>query len=106
MLFDKMSVKALGRSVKHIILLHETDLNALCMDVLIGELKKQNWFFISPDAAYQDPIALLEPKSTTILNQGRVFALAKEAGYNGPWYSKWNEETEIDKELDQKQVWR
>lgn len=104
--FDTMSVGALGRSVKHVILLHETDLNAICLGTLTSELRKRKWSFISPDVAYSDPIAFLEPKSTTKLNQGRVFGLAKETDYKGSWFSKWNEETEIEKELEKKKVWR
>ena len=104
--FDEMSVKALKRSVKHVILLHETDLNALCLGTLIQTLKAQNWTFISPDLAYSDPIAAREPRSSTKLNQGRVFALAVEGGYKGPLYSKWNEETEIESELELRRVWQ
>ena len=52
-----------------------------------SDMSQRKWSFISPDEAYKDPIALIEPKSSTRLNQGRVFALAKESGYDGPWYS-------------------
>jgi len=104
--FDNMSVKALGRTVKHVILLHETDLNAICLPELVSELKQRKWSFISPDEAYKDAIATTEPLSSTKLNQGRVFALAKETSYGGPWYSKWNEEDEIEKELILKKVWK
>jgi peptidoglycan/xylan/chitin deacetylase (PgdA/CDA1 family) len=104
--FDDMSIKAIGRSVKHVILLHETDLNAICLDALVRELKFRKWSLISPDDAYKDPVAKIETLSSTKLNQGRVFAIAKESGYNGPWYSKWNEESEIDKELARQKVWK
>lgn len=33
---------------------------------------------------------------------GRVFALAKQSGYQGPFFTKWADTTEIDKELDRK----
>jgi peptidoglycan/xylan/chitin deacetylase (PgdA/CDA1 family) len=105
-LFDEMSIKALGRSVKHIILLHETDLNAICLTKLIQAFKNKQWSFISPDVAYKDPISLKEPKSSTKLNGGRVFALAKESGYNGPYYSRWIKESEIEKELQSQGVWK
>ncbi len=103
--FDNMSIGALGRSPKHVILMHETDLNALCLGHLVKELRKGNWSIISPDIAYQDPIAFTEPSASTQLSQGRVFALAKEAGYKGPWYSNWNEESEIEKELEKQGAW-
>ncbi len=104
--FDNMSVKALGRSVKHVMLLHETDLNAICLNALILELRNQKWTFISPDEAYRDSIATQEPLSSTKLNNGRVFALAEEAGYKGPYFGKYNEESEIEKELELHNVWK
>ncbi len=105
-LFDEMSVKSLGRSVRHVILLHETDLNAICLSELIHAFKNQRWSFISPDEAYKDPIASIEPKSSGKLNEGRVFALAKEAGYKGPYFTRWIEESEMEKELEQQGVWK
>lgn len=104
--YDKMSVQALGRSVKHVMLLHETDLNAVCIGALVTALRKQQWQIISPDVAFSDPIANKEPAATTKLNQGRVFALAKENNYKGAYWSKWNEESEIDKEFARSKVWQ
>lgn len=104
--YDNMSVKALGRSVKHVFLLHETDLNALCIGDLVAELRARKWTIITPEESYTDPIALREPSNKVPLNQGRVHALAKERGYKGPYYSKWNEEEEIDREFEVQKVWQ
>ncbi len=104
--FDNMSVKALGRSVKHVMLLHETDLNALCIGEVVNGLRNKKWNIISPDVAYSDPIANIEPSSSTDLNQGRVFALAKEAGYKGPYFSKWSKESNIKKEFVHRKIWK
>jgi peptidoglycan-N-acetylglucosamine deacetylase len=104
--FDNMSLRALGRSVKHVMLLHETDLNALCIGEVVRGLRKKGWNIISPDVAYQDPIAQTEPSSSTKLSQGRVFALAKEAGYKGPYYSNWIEEESIEKEFNRRKIWK
>jgi peptidoglycan-N-acetylglucosamine deacetylase len=104
--FDVMSVKALGRSVKHVLLLHETDINALCIGEVVRSLRAKNWKIITPDEAYSDPIAKTEPPSTTNLNQGRVHALAKAAGYAGPFFSKWNEEDNIEKEFNRRKIWK
>jgi peptidoglycan/xylan/chitin deacetylase (PgdA/CDA1 family) len=103
--YDDMALKALGRSVKHIILLHETDLNALCLEKLLSELKTDGWAFISPDEAYQDPIAAQEPSSSTKLNKGRVYALARETTYSGPWSSEWEQLAQIEGELEKQKVW-
>lgn len=103
--YDDMSVKALGRSVRHVMLLHETDLNALCMSEVVDGLRANGWKIISPDRAYLDPIAKQEPRADGKMNQGRVFALARESGYKGPMYSKWNEEENIDRAFADAGVW-
>jgi peptidoglycan-N-acetylglucosamine deacetylase len=103
--FDQMSVHALGRSVKHIFLLHETDVNALCIGDLVKRLRNQNWKIITADEAYTDEISSKEPSASVNLGQGRVFALAKEAGYQGPYFSKWNEEENIEAEFIKEKVW-
>ena len=105
-LFEDMSVNALGRAVKHVILLHETDLNAICLPTLISAFKKERWSFVTPDEAYRDPIALIEPKSNGKLNEGRLFALAKEAGYKGPYFTPWIEESAMENELEKQGVWK
>jgi peptidoglycan-N-acetylglucosamine deacetylase len=102
--YDDMSVKALNRSVKHVALLHETDINALCIVEIVDGLRAQGWKIISPDLAYTDPIAKNEPPSTVPLHMGRVFALAKQVGYKGPYWSKWINELEIDSEFERKKV--
>lgn len=103
--YDNMSVKALGRSVKHVMLLHETDLNAICIGELVKELRSQRWKIISPEEAYKDPIADKEPSDLVKLNMGRVFALAEEKKYAGPYWSKWVEEKDMSAEFRRAQVW-
>lgn len=56
--------------------------------------------------AYADPISKIEPEATKKLNNGRVDALAREAGHNGPWETKWNKTAEIEKELGRAGVWK
>lgn len=77
--FDELAIKQLAESPAHVLLLHENDLAALFIDDLISELRAQGWEIISPDQAYQDPIALTMPE-TLMANQGLVAALAIEAG--------------------------
>lgn len=101
--YDDLALKTIRRSPKHIILLHENDLAALFISDLVFELRRNGWKIISPEEAYQDPISLQEP-DTMILNQGRIAAIARANGYTGSIWSKWEEETEIDKYLDEHQV--
>jgi peptidoglycan/xylan/chitin deacetylase (PgdA/CDA1 family) len=93
--YDKIAVDTLGRSPKHILLLHENDLAALFIFDLVTELRRRGWEIISPEQAYADPISQVEP-DTLLLNQGRVAAIAKANGYKGSVWSKWEEEEEIE----------
>ncbi|UTW44945.1 polysaccharide deacetylase family protein [bacterium SCSIO 12696] len=82
--YDRIAVKALGRSPKHVLLLHENDAAALYLPKLIDHIKEQGWEIISPQAAYQDPIAHSFDKSgfpsTGLHSQGRVAAIAHAQG--------------------------
>lgn len=77
--YDTLSNEVLGRSVTHTILLHHTLLNALYLDDLIAEFKRQNWNLIGADEAYKDSVFLREPK-TVPAGESLIWALAKETG--------------------------
>lgn len=77
--YDGIARRHLGRSPAHVLLLHENDLAALYLDDLIAALRSQGWEIVSVTAAYADEIARTEPE-TLFLNQGRVAALAHQAG--------------------------
>lgn len=53
---NNLSVRELGRSPPHVLLLHETDLAALFIDDLIKGLRADGWRLVSADEAYADPI--------------------------------------------------
>jgi hypothetical protein len=74
-----MAVDTLGRSPAHVILLHETVVAALLIDVLAKALRKDGWTIVPIDEAYRDPIAAEEPE-TWFLGEGRVAALAQIKG--------------------------
>jgi peptidoglycan/xylan/chitin deacetylase (PgdA/CDA1 family) len=77
--YDAIAVKTLGRSPRHVLLLHENDLAALFIGDLTATLRKRGWTVIGADSAYADPIAAIEP-DTMFLNQGRVAAIAHTRG--------------------------
>src|SRR5690606_3381489 len=94
--YDKMAMDVIGRSPKHVLLLHENDLAALYVDELIDKLRKMGWEIISPEEAYADPIAQIVPD--VLLNgQGRIGAIAKEKGYKGN-FSQKSEDTDYQDE--------
>jgi peptidoglycan/xylan/chitin deacetylase (PgdA/CDA1 family) len=77
--YDEAAVEAFNRSPAHVLLLHENDVAALFIGDLIVALRADGWEIISPDEAYEDPIAAVEPQ-TLMTRQGHVAALAIEAG--------------------------
>jgi peptidoglycan-N-acetylglucosamine deacetylase len=76
---DAVARQVLGRSPAQVILLHETDLNALFIADLAAGLRAAGWTIIGIDEAFADPIANREP-DTFHLGGGRMTALAAEAG--------------------------
>ena len=77
--YDAVARKHLGRSPRHVLLLHENDLSALFIGDLIDHLKKNGWKIISPRIAYEDPISRHVP-NVLFNGQGRVAAIAREKG--------------------------
>jgi peptidoglycan-N-acetylglucosamine deacetylase len=77
--YDEISKRVLGRSAKHVLLLHENDLAAMFLDDLIDHIRSRGWKIISPDDAYQDPIAHQIP-NVLFNGQGRIAAIAREKG--------------------------
>ena len=77
--FDRTARATLGRSPVHVLLLHETDLNALFIVDLVAGLRADGWTIVPIDEAYRDPIAQVEP-DTLYLGGGRINALAAAAG--------------------------
>lgn len=77
--YDVMAKKSLGRSPRHVMLLHENDAAALFVGDLVTHLRSNGWKIISPQQAYQDPIARNFP-SVAFHKQGRVAAIANSKG--------------------------
>lgn len=77
--YDDIARSALGRQPVQVILLHETDLNAMFVDDLAAGLRRDGWEIVTIDEAYRDPIAAREPDGW-FTNGGRLAALAQETG--------------------------
>jgi len=104
--YQNIALKTLGRSPKHVLLLHENDLAALFLDDLISFLRGEGWLIISPEEAYKDPIAQHIPK--VLMNgQGRVAAIAKENGMAGTDLVQKSEDEQYLKDyFNKKKVFR
>jgi peptidoglycan/xylan/chitin deacetylase (PgdA/CDA1 family) len=100
--YDAMALRTLDRSPAHVLLLHENDLAALFIDDLAAALHAEGWEIIPALEAYKDPIATRAP-DTLLLGQGRVAALAAEAGTPGRELRHgWEDEEELRKLLEQR----
>lgn len=77
--YDDIARKSLGRSPRHVLLLHENDAAALFIGDLVNHLRSNGWTIISPQQAYQDPIARDFPQ-VTFHKQGRVAAIGHSKG--------------------------
>lgn len=77
--YDRVALDALKRQPVQVLLLHETDLNAMYIADVAAGLRKAGWEVVPIDEAYRDPIAAREPDGW-FTNGGRVAALAQDAG--------------------------
>ena len=77
--YDALSRRALGRSVKHTLLIHHNVLNELFLPDVLDMFKKKGWRLIDAANAFRDPIFSAAPN---ILPAGEsiVWAMAKESG--------------------------
>jgi peptidoglycan-N-acetylglucosamine deacetylase len=97
--YDGVAQKHVG-SVRHVLLMHENDLQAHCLDKLITHIKNKKWKIISPEEAYKNP--LKEP-STLYLGRGRVAALAHEKS-GIEYVSSWENEKSLNAEFNKRKI--
>ena len=91
--YDTKSQEILQRSPKHMLLLHENDLAALCLEKLMLKIKNKGWDIISPTEVITDEIYGLQP-NTLFNNNGQIAALYfKATGIKlyDPWAFPWND---------------
>jgi peptidoglycan/xylan/chitin deacetylase (PgdA/CDA1 family) len=77
--YDAIARDVLGRSPRHVLLLHENDLAAMFVDDLVHALNAAGWEIIPATEAFADPIAEIAPE-TSFNGQGRIAAIAAAAG--------------------------
>lgn len=61
---DNLAIKTIGRSPKHVLLLHEMDATVMFLDSLVNELRLKGWTIISAEEAFKDSIYSETPKNT------------------------------------------
>ncbi|HYI49297.1 MAG TPA: polysaccharide deacetylase family protein [Allosphingosinicella sp.] len=76
---DRLAVQTLGRRPVQVVLMHETDLEAMFLPDAIAALRRRGWRIATMDQAYRDPIARVVPDAR-YLGGGRLTAIANAAG--------------------------
>ena len=105
--YDEIAIQSLGRSPKHVLLLHENEIAALFIGDLIDRLRAKGWKIISPKEAYTDPIANSYDPSHELTGQGRVAAIAHSKGMPKDRLKNNNEdEAYLDKKAIEYRVYK
>ena len=99
--YDGVAKKYIG-NVRHVLLMHENDIEAYCLDKFIVGLQDNGWSIVSPERAFADPLMSVEP-DTTYLGQGRVAAIAHvKSGIEHR--SKWESTSALTKEFNKRKI--
>lgn len=77
--YDELARKAVGRSVKHTLLLHHNQINGLFFKDVLQMFADKGWRLISAETAFTDEIFKAEPQIVPA-GESIVWALAKESG--------------------------
>lgn len=98
--YDDLALKTLGRSPKHVLLLHVRAINAAWLDDIISSFNEHGWEFIDSDSAYQDSIYKIQTQTlpageSIIWNIAQVYGVkdlrypAEDAPYEYPNLKKF-----------------
>ncbi len=77
--YDGIAKTSLGRSPRHVLLLHENDTSALFLPRLVKHIRAKGWTIITPQKAYQESL-LSELPRVLFHKQGRIAAQAHAKG--------------------------
>jgi peptidoglycan/xylan/chitin deacetylase (PgdA/CDA1 family) len=77
--YDALARKTIGRSPVQVMLMHETDLEAMFVADAVKALKADGWEIVSADRAFADPISREEPNSVRT-SMGQIAAMADARG--------------------------
>lgn len=102
--YDDLAVKHLGRSPKHVLLLHETDISALFIGDLVQKLRQEGWEIIPMEEAYQDPIAKYALEKPLKYNPGRIGEIALNKGQQKGLWHYTLKESYLDQRFQQEVV--
>lgn len=94
--YDSLARATIGRSPRHVILLHTNAINAACVGDVIAHFRARGWHVIAPAEAFADPLYALEPAAVPA-GESIVWSLARVAGAKGLRYPAEDGEYEAPK---------
>ena len=77
--YNDLSVKVLGRSIPHTLLVHYNLINTLFLGDVLSMFRTRGWDLNSAEKAYQDAVFLRQP-AIAPAGESLLWALAKETG--------------------------
>jgi peptidoglycan/xylan/chitin deacetylase (PgdA/CDA1 family) len=83
--YDGLARRVLGRSPKHVLLLHTNAINAAFLSDVIHLFRSRGWTLISPEEAFADPLYELRPTALPA-GESLLWSLAKQRGVEGLRY--------------------
>ncbi len=83
--YDSLAHAMLGRSPKHVLLLHANAINAACLGDVIGHFRAHGWNIVSPAEAFADSLYAMQPAALPA-GESIVWALARSRGAEGLRY--------------------
>jgi peptidoglycan-N-acetylglucosamine deacetylase len=83
--YDGLASKVLGRSPRHVLLLHTNAINAATVGDIIAAFRARGWTLEPPQVAFSDPLYALQP-DTLPAGESIVWSIAKSRGEAGLRY--------------------
>ncbi len=77
--YDDLARRAVGRPIRHTLLLHHNVLNALFLGDLLERFAARGWRLVDAAAAFEDPVFEVRPNIAPA-GESLVWAIAKESG--------------------------
>lgn len=77
--YRELSLKLQGRDIPQIMLMHHNLINALWLDDVITQFEEMGWKFVTPAAAFADPVYQLKPERVAY-GQSLLLSMALSLG--------------------------
>lgn len=102
--YDELALKALGKQVNHVLLLHENDMAALFIGDLVKKLEDNGWEITTPEESYTDKVLNEFPSQVLNQGRGRINSLAQKKKYMGRSSSKLQDKDYLKKLFEKYKV--